>query len=293
MRLNIVIVVLLSGIIFSCNPKNKETETSVQSAIDTLQTTHLQIQGPAGNLTIEDGGTGGMPVIFLHSFGGSISHWKKQLQYVRENRRAIAFDFRGHGTSDLPSDNDYTNEALAKDLKAVVDSLELDRFILVGHSMGGSAAVAYVGVEPERVAGMLLVGTPGKTQPEQSDPIIKSLESDQYQAVMDQYMTRLLTNAKPDVDSVVSRDFRHISREASIALIKALFSFNPLPSLQRYAGPKLLVATTAEEQQPHTLIKQLGNVPYKIVPGTSHWIQLDKPEEFNAILDEFIKNVEK
>ena len=287
--------ILLSGIIFSCNTKDKVVETSNQTTMDTV-TTHvehvMQIQGPAGKLTIDDGGTGGIPVIFLHSFGGSISHWKEQLEHLRKDRRAIAFDFRGHGDSGLPSDEDYTNAALAKDLKAVVDSLKLDKFILVGHSMGGCAAIAYSAVEPGRVAGMLLVGTPGKTPAEQSKPIIASLESDKYQEVMDQYMKRLLADAKPEVDSVVSRDFRNISREASIALIKELFAFNPLPPLKKYTGPKLIVATTAEEQQPHTLIKQLGDVPYKTVSGTSHWIQLDKPGEFNAILDEFIKRVE-
>jgi len=294
MLLSGVRLTLLAGIIFSCGSKDK-VETSNQITMDTItQAEHvMQIQGSAGKLTIDDGGTGGIPVVFLHSFGGSISHWNNQLQHLRKNHRAIAFDFRGHGNSDLPSNKDYTDEALARDLKAVVDSLRLSRFILVGHSMGGSAAIAYAAVEPERVAGMLLVGTPGKTPPEVSKPIITSLESDQYQMVMDQYMKRLLADAKPDVDSVVSRDFKKISKEASILLIKELFAYDPLPRLKHYDGPKLIVATTAEEQQPHTLTKQMGNVPHKTVPGTSHWIQLDNPEAFNAILDEFIKTVEE
>src|SRR5688500_3185315 len=87
--------ILLSGIIFSCNPKDKAVEISDQTTMDTVtQVEHvhvMQIQGPAGKMTVDDGGTGGIPVIFLHSFGGSISHWKEQLQHLRKDRRAIAF----------------------------------------------------------------------------------------------------------------------------------------------------------------------------------------------------------
>jgi pimeloyl-ACP methyl ester carboxylesterase len=294
MRPSKVILVFVAGIFFSCNKENKSVETPKQITMDSA--THIehaeQIKGPAGMLFFEDGGTGGIPVIFLHSFAGSIGHWQTQLEHLRDHRRAIAFDFRGHGKSDAPSDNNYSTEALSEDLKTIIDSLDLDRFILVGHSMGGSAAIAYAATEPERVAGLMLVGTPGKTPAEQSKPIISSLRSEKYQQVMDNYMDRLLKDARPDVKTKVIEDYKKISREPSIALIQALFDYNPLPDMQRYPGPKLIVATSAEEQQPNTLIKQLGDVPYRTVSGTSHWMHMDRPEEFNNILDEFLKKVE-
>jgi pimeloyl-ACP methyl ester carboxylesterase len=159
--------------------------------------------------------------------------------------------------------------------------------------MGGSSAISYAAIEPERVAGLVLVGTPGKTPQEQSKPIIASLESDQYDKVMDDYMKSLLVNAKPEVDSLVRKGSKKISKEASLIIIKDLFAYDPLPLLQRYPGPKLIVSTTREAEQPNALFKQLGDVPYKTIAGTSHWVQLDKPDEFNKILDEFIERVEK
>lgn len=252
-----------------------------------------RIKGPAGSLFIDDGGTGGTPVIFLHSFGGNTQHWENQLQHLREKRRAVAFDFRGHGKSDLPMDKNYSPQAIAEDLKAVTDSLGIDRFILVGHSMGGVAAITYASIEPEKVAGLLLVGTPGKTPEAQSKPIMESLESDQYDKVMNDYMKTLLIDAKPDVDSLVQQGAKQISKEASLIIIREMFACDPLPMMQRYAGPKLIVSTTREAERPTALFKQLGDVPYKTVAGTSHWIQLDKPEEFNKVLDDFIDRVEK
>jgi pimeloyl-ACP methyl ester carboxylesterase len=295
MKLHKIGFVLFAGMLFACNSKDNTVENTKDTTMSTtLELEHgTRIKGPAGSLFVDDGGTGGIPVIFLHSFGGSTEHWENQLEHLRKTRRAVAFDFRGHGKSDLPMDSEYSAQAIAEDLKSVIDSLGIDRFILVGHSMGGSSAISYAAIEPERVAGLMLVGTPGKTPEAQSKPIIASLESDQYDKVMGDYMKSLLANAKPEVDSLVMKGSKKISKEASLIIIKDLFAYDPLPLLQRYPGPKLIVTTTRESEQPNALFKQLGDVPYKTIAGTSHWVQLDKPDEFNKILDEFIDRVEK
>lgn len=249
------------------------------------------IKGPAGSIYVDDYGTGDIPVIFLHSFGGSSEHWENQLKHLREHTRAIALDFRAHGKSDPPTDKSYTAESLASDLEAVVDDLELNRFVLVGHSMGGPAAIAYAAAHPDRVAGIVLAGAPGKTSEEQSKPIIASLESDQYEKVMDQYMKQLLEGAKPNVSNVVTEGFKKLSKETSINVIKSLFQYDPIPALKKYKGPVLIISTSRETTQPNTLAKQMPNIPNKTIEGTSHWTQLDKPEEFNKILDDFLKTV--
>src|SRR5689334_19334701 len=153
--------------------------------------TTTTVKGPAGQIHVDDGGTGGMPVIFAHSFGGSAEQWAAQLEHLRKNRRAIAYDLRGHGDSDAPANDDYTIPTQEQDLAAVVEALALERFVLVGHSMGGSTVIAYAGKHPERVAGLMMVGTPGKSPEELAKPVITSLESDKYQQVMDSYMKQL------------------------------------------------------------------------------------------------------
>ena len=254
-----------------------------------LQTT---VKGAAGNLFVSDGGAGGIPVVFIHSFGGSTKHWDNQLEHLRPNRRAIAFDLRAHGQSEAPGNNDYDVDALAGDVAAVVDSLKLNRFILVGHSQGGSASIAYAGKHPERVAGLLLIGTPGKTPGDQSKPIIAALESDKYAAVMEDYMKKLLANSTLSTNKLERDGMNKLSKETSISIIKSIFRYDPLPDLRNYPGPKLIISRSGEEQ-PNSLHTYFPGIPYKTVEGTSHWIQLDKPYEFNALLDEFLKTVDK
>lgn len=250
-----------------------------------------RIKGPAGFLHVEQQGAGGIPVVFLHSFGGSTSHWKKQVDHLSDERQTVAFDFRGHGKSELPSDKNYAAEALAADIAPVVDDIGLNRVVLVGHSMGGTAAIAYAAQHPERVAGLVLAGTPGKSSPKQSSAVVASLQSEQYQKVMDDYMKQLLTDAKPDVNETVSMHFRAIKKDASIEIIRSMFEYDPLPSLNSYTGPKLIISTTREKSQPAALQNQMKDMPVKTLDGTSHWMQLDKPEEFNKILDDFLKTI--
>jgi pimeloyl-ACP methyl ester carboxylesterase len=287
--------IVAAGLSCCNNEGNKASETV---KIDSMNTATLSntvshdknIKTGVGTIHINDGGEGGVPVLFIHSFGGSIKHWENQLAYLRSKRRAIAMDLRGHGSSDPSADNDYSVESIAKDIATVADSLGLERFVIVGHSMGGSAAIAYAGHYPDRVAGLMMTGTPGKTPTEQARPIIASLESDQYEKVMEDYMKKLLANAKPATEKLEREGMNKLSKQASLAIIKAFFNYDPLPAVKNYPGPKMILSASGEDQ-PGSLHTTFPGIPYRKVEGTSHWIQLDKPGEFNQLLDEFLDEV--
>ena len=117
---------------------------ALASACDTDQPARsdVMVDGQAGALHVDEGGAGGLPVVFVHAFGGNTTHFTEQLAHLRGEREAIAIDLRGHGRSAAPADDDYRVESLASDIEAAVDALILERFVLIGHSMGGSAAVA-------------------------------------------------------------------------------------------------------------------------------------------------------
>jgi pimeloyl-ACP methyl ester carboxylesterase len=225
-------------------------------------------------------------VLLVHSFAGSTAHWKAQLAHLRRRRRALAMDLRGHGHSDAPPSGDYSVPALAEDIAAVADGLELRRFVLVGHSMGGAAASAYAGKNPGRVAGLVLAGSPGKSSAEQSQQIMSALHAD-YDKVMAGYWSSLLEGAEPAVREVLETGRRSIVREPSLAMIGALFEFDPLPDLHSYPGPKLII-DTPHGDNPMALHRQLPDVSRKVIAGTSHWPHMDKPQEFNRLLDEFL-----
>jgi pimeloyl-ACP methyl ester carboxylesterase len=248
------------------------------------------IVGQAGHLHIDDGGSGGLPVVFLHSFGGSTAHWNAELGRLRPERRAIAIDLRGHGESDAPESDDFAIESLANDIERVVDALELEKFVLVGHSMGGAVATAYAAEHPERVAGLMLIGTPGKSDPAMAEQVLASLDAE-FEDGMMQYTTSLLEGATPAVTARVRTEMARVPREQAMAIIDAVFEHDPLPALRVYRGPVMLV-DTPHGDGPSTLHRQLPELPRQVITGTSHWPHLDKPSVFEPILDRLIADAE-
>lgn len=289
------LIILIAAI--SCNNYKTQSSNNLKDTVmeNTIveKGTHQKgkITGHAGKIHIEQNGEGGTPILFIHSFGGSTAHWKNQMQHLQT--KTVAMDLRGHGNSETPANNDFAIESQMKDVETVVNNLGLDKFILVGHSLSGSVAIAYAGKHPDKIAGLLLTGTPGKMPDHQAKSIITSLESDKYKMVMEDYMKILLTNAKPETKKMETEGMNKLDKEKSVSIIKENFAYDPLPALKKYTGPKLIVDIAGMEDQPGSLPNAFPEVPYKTVSGTSHWIQLDKPDEFNKIVDEFLKVVEK
>lgn len=243
---------------------------------------------------VDDGGAGSVPVVFLHSLAGNSKQWAAQLDHVRQMRRAIALDLRGHGQSAAPADGDYAIEALARDVQMVLDELDIPRCIVVGHSMGGSVALSHAGAHPQRVAGLLLVDPSGdSTQMPAADvqQYVGALESEAYVNVIEDYWSQILTGATAATRRQVMQDLHNTPRATVIGVFKELFEYNPVPALKRYDGPKLSIITPVNET-PFSLHRLVSDLPHKLIEGTGHWLHLDKPEEINGILDAFISSVE-
>ena len=70
---------------------------------------------------------------------------------------------------------------------------------------------------------------------------------------MDDYMEKLVANAKPAVATKVKEGVKKLSRETSIKIIQAQFEFDPIEMINRYKGPKLIIQTSNEQKQPNSL----------------------------------------
>lgn len=97
------------------------------------------------------------PVLFLHGGGLNAHTWDLCCLALRRRYHCLALDQRGHGDTDWSPDGDYSLEAHRADVEAVVERLGLNRFFLVGMSMGGGAALAFAGRQTEQLAGLVLV----------------------------------------------------------------------------------------------------------------------------------------
>ena len=119
---------------------------------------------PGHNLSVIDLHPQGVEttIVCQHGFAGVAESWEYQLAHFANKYRVVAPDLRGHGQSDAPH-SDYTMAELVQDMHDVVEALDLpDRFILAGHSFGGSICIEYALAHPERLEKLILVATAGE-----------------------------------------------------------------------------------------------------------------------------------
>jgi pimeloyl-ACP methyl ester carboxylesterase len=257
--------------------------------------TDSMLAGPSGALRADvrepRGADDLTPVLFAHSFSGSSVQWAPQLDHVGQTRRAVALDFHGHGRSEALPGSLFEVANFAADIATAADELGLDRFVIAGHSLGGAAAIAYAADHPERVAGLVLVATPGRLPDEQVAGVQKALKQD-FDGTMSGIWRRLLADATPATRRTVEGENDRLPKQTASEIIRATFAFDPVPPLQAYDGPRLTVSTPQEGpvKELHELVP---GVEHETVEGTSHWIQLDEPDRFNEILDRFLERVDQ
>jgi pimeloyl-ACP methyl ester carboxylesterase len=112
-------------------------------------------------LEVAEAGAGGRPLLLVHGFTGAKEDFTDWLELLATlGWHAVAPDNRGHGASDQPGDEAaYSFELFAADVLALADALSWDRFVLLGHSMGGMIAQHVVLDAPERVGALVLMDT--------------------------------------------------------------------------------------------------------------------------------------
>jgi pimeloyl-ACP methyl ester carboxylesterase len=242
-------------------------------------------------LNVESRGTGGTPVLFVHSFAGDVSHWNAQLEHLKTSRRAVAFDLSGHGKS--PGAVAYSIHELAKDVGAVADAQALDQFVLVGHSLGAQVAIEYAALHPRRVKALGLIDAPpapGAIPIEQQQQIRAAVTQDPLATIEQFWKQGAFRDSRPEVQVKLLEALRHLSRQAAAELTLATLGFDGATPLREFRGPKFAIVTPANDA-PLSLHNAVPGVQHTVIKGTGHWIHLDKPAEFNVVLDIFLRGL--
>jgi pimeloyl-ACP methyl ester carboxylesterase len=102
----------------------------------------------------------GPAIAFVSGFMGITDIWENQIEFLSENYQCITFDTRGAGRSDKPIPRvAYGVDTHADDLDTILNELQIENVVIVGHSMGGNTALVYALNNPEKVKGIVFVGS--------------------------------------------------------------------------------------------------------------------------------------
>jgi pimeloyl-ACP methyl ester carboxylesterase len=242
-----------------------------------------------GSLFVDDGGRGGVPILFVHGNGGSSQQWKAQLEHFRSGRRAVAIDLPGFGASTAAANGDYSLEAIANAIDRAVTAIRLDRFVIAGHSYGGAVVAKYAAMHPEKVAGVIYVDSAAGAitlSEAQQNQFLAALRADRMKVVRAWFAPLL----KPSPQSVSDAVFASVERstpEAFIGALLSLTSYDAKALVDAYHGPRLAIVA-ADLETPASFQKQFPAIEAVRIANAGHWLMLDKPEEVNAAIDRFL-----
>ena len=131
------------------------------AASDATDTAPREIEAGGRRLRVLDLGTGeGAPIVLVHGFGADLNAWMFNQPALAERRRAVALDLPGHGGS-IKQVGAGDAEAFASAVSDALAALGIERFHLVGHSMGGAIALVLAGQMLRRIASLTLLAPAG------------------------------------------------------------------------------------------------------------------------------------
>ena len=249
----------------------------------------------------------GEALVFLHGYTGSTLDWESQVAAFSNQYRVIAVDHRGHGKSEAPSsEEDYSIPIFSEDVYALLSKLGVDRWCLVGHSMGGFMALQFVLDHPELVKALVLVDTSSgdfETPPGYAELRAKLDEIARNEGLGAAFEYDAENNPMrierfqkhPELREVARQKVMNTSVDGYIYVARTFKKWQPVTErLHEIDVPTLIF--WGEEDTPflkasHLMKDSIKDAELIRVPGVGHSPHEEAPDRFNEALSNFLNRV--
>jgi 3-oxoadipate enol-lactonase len=248
-------------------------------------------------------GDGDITVLMLHGIGGGRDAFAHQMKpLANAGFHAVSWDMPGYGHSAIV--DPYSFESLAEECIELIDVLEPGRLVLLGHSMGGMVAQEVAARVPERLAGLVLVGTSAafgksdgawqrdfieeRTAPLDAGRAMRELAS---QLVVQMMSPSASEGARREAIEVMS----HVPPPTYRLALQALMGFDRREQLASLKMPVLLIAGNDDRNaSPAVMTGMAERMPHAqliCLEQCGHLLPIEQPDAFNAALIAFLRSL--
>jgi pimeloyl-ACP methyl ester carboxylesterase len=256
----------------------------------------VALAGPAVAATIDgidihysSAGTG-RTMVFVHGWTCDTSVWAGQLADFAQDHRVIALDLPGHGRSGAPADGIYTMDLFARAVEAVRAEAGASAILLVGHSMGVRVIRHYALAYPDRVVALLAAdgsipplpprdddsnGNPPAAVQSREQMIRQMFAPETPVGLQDQLLELMLGTPQARATAIAA------SMAASSGSLSGTLT---MPVLA-------IVAGTRQVDDADSYRATLPRLEIVQMPGTGHFLMMEKPTEFNRITRDFLRRI--
>jgi len=215
--------------------------------------------------------------------------------------RAIGPDLRGFGASDKPRGLKYGPELWVEQAFSLADAFDLDRLIVIGNSMGARVALTMATRQPERIAGMVLMSARLHPSRSPAQDLITAYRPD-VDAMAHLLKTCFATDPATVTEQMIQDRHRDSAAPGAHEALQSMFAglpaAGPGPSPEQLRGlhiPSLVVSGREDKVVPFTnaveLAALLPQADLHILGGTGHWFQLERTDDFAALIRNFLGRV--
>ena len=251
----------------------------------------------------ETGPKGAPALLLLHGFGSSLQAWDDWSLKLEQKYRVIRLDLPGFGLTGASPAHDYSEEKDLAILTHFADKLGLEKFSVMGHSMGGKMAWSLAASQPERVQALVLMAPDGF--PETKDIGTKPYEVPAIMGlikfVLPKYLVRksiepAFVQADALNDALVNRYYDMLRapgvRGAILERSNQTIYTDPVPRLKAIKAPTLLIWGEQDQMIPsinaQSYANVLSNSTTVLVPKLGHLLQEEQPEKGLAAVMQFL-----
>ncbi len=243
-------------------------------------------------------------VVLVHPIGGNIDIWNEEISLIskEKNLRIIAYEIRGHNRSNMGTTNSFTILNLVEDLKILLDSLDIKKCTLIGHSIGGSIASLYAKQYPQKVEAIIFINASSVRIPD------KDLEKHftTRKIAVTQGMDALAEWARHETlesEEAFKNDdnwnnfkqiFTKTSVEGFVAATNSLYSM-PDDVTDSLKDAKIFgIVGEGDDVFMRLMQKMKEEIPrfeLRIIEDSDHWVIVEHPEELDKSLIEFLNKI--
>ena len=248
------------------------------------------------DIFVEDIGTG-TPFVLVHGFLGSSDMWGPQIDFFKNNFRVIVPALPGFGKSNNVNSCDSI-ECMATAVLNLLEKKKIKNFNLLGHSMGGMIVQEMARITGEKILKLICYGTgprgniPGRF--ETIDESRKKLKINGLKATAHRIAkTWFIEEDKSKFFYLCDEAGKQTSMKATDNGLIAMKNWNGVKNLRNIKNETLIVWGDKDKaynfNQVETLSNNIPNSSLRIIKNCSHNVHLEKPDEFNTIVSEFLK----
>jgi len=243
-------------------------------------------------LAYEDAGSGTPPVVLVHGIACHRAFMAPQARFLRARHRVVAIDLRGHGDSDAPRQR-YTIEALADDVGWICDQLDLERAVVVGHSLGGLVGLELAAARPDLIGGAVLIDSvllAGEGRQDTVAGLVAGLRGPDGDRVLHEYFRPFFgPHDDPAVcEWILDQAVRTPAHVTSSIWEEASSSWDDAGALARCRSPLLYLDAGTANADLERAVRVNDSLTLGRTVGTGHFSQLISPEQVNAMLERFL-----